>query len=37
MDGLAGCNWRSEYPRYEQLNIAEKMETLKAAIAEYED
>ena len=37
MDGLAGRNWRDEYPRYEQLNFAEKMETLKAAIAEYED
>ena len=34
MDGFAGRNWRDEYPGYEQLNLAEKNEMLKA---EYED
>ena len=37
MDGLAGRNWRDEYPGYEELSTARKIETLKAAIAEYED
>jgi hypothetical protein len=37
MDGFAGRNWRDEYPGYEQLTIVEQIETLLAAIAEYED
>jgi hypothetical protein len=37
MDGFGGRNWRDEYPGYEQLDIVEKIETLMAAITEYED
>jgi len=36
-NGFAGHDWRDEYPGYDQLNIDEKIETLMAAIAEYED
>jgi hypothetical protein len=37
MDGFGGRNWRDEYPGYEHLSTARKIEVLIFAIAEHEN